>query len=92
MAVARAELGAVGTMVICTGNKLVSVAVGPDGAPAKERHACTGCVWCHGAVLADVAQRPEAPTGRIDAVPVTGSRIADRMDRRSGNARAPPLI
>ena len=90
-AVAQGKPAAVGTMVICQGNHMVTVAIDADGQPVETVHICPD----HALFVADGA--PLAGVAKVtDLVPVTFTRLpAFKSPQKSLPAywgRGPPVF
>ncbi|MBF9034058.1 hypothetical protein HKCCE2091_07385 [Rhodobacterales bacterium HKCCE2091] len=74
MAVARAGMAMGGTVTICFGDRVVTVALGPDGKPATGHPACVDCTM--GALaLSDAVPPPVRPV-RLARLAPTPPRLS----------------
>ena len=79
-----------GHIVICAGDRIVTLAVGEDGQPVETPHHCPDCVAKLAAVLAVAPTLVrDLPLGRtLDALPVR--QVAATSPVLGKRARAPP--
>lgn len=99
MAVTAASVGyahgqprVAGHIVICSGDQLVTLAIGEDGQPVEAPHHCPDCVVKLAAVLAPPPTvLRDLPMGRaVDAVPMRP--VAATPPVLGKRARAPPVM
>lgn len=92
MAVARGQTSAVGTLVLCVGDGLVSVAVDAEGQPSGPAHICPDCalsLFAAQAVPPLGVARPVVASHRVQAPAEAPRPAARRLTAHA--ARGPPF-
>ncbi|MDX5359325.1 MAG: hypothetical protein LPK12_16495 [Rhodobacterales bacterium] len=91
MAVARGQMAAAGSIVICSGYGVITVLVDERGEPLGTVHPCPDCIAAHVMALLPPMPVVERPLGlsRIVWVPVEAGAVTQMP--ATPKARGPPL-
>ena len=90
MAVARGQMAAAGSIVICSGYGIVTVLVDERGAPLGTVHPCPDCIAAHVVALLPPAPVVERPLGLSRIVWVPAATVAITRTPAAPKARGPP--
>lgn len=91
MAVARGQDAPAGTMVICAGYGVVTLALDAEGNPVGPVHPCPDCLAAHLAIEAPTVPATQRPATRSSHVVLADPALARSRSAPSAHARGPPL-